>query len=70
MPYFSLGIIVPANETDIDAFVDRQLARYESGFPTSNCEGSRLIRRSDHWVTGTGKWLSGVRNTGRFGRDM
>ena len=69
MPYFTMGVIVPANETDINAFVDRQIDPYDCGFPSSNCEGHRLIRRSDHWVTGTGEWLSGVCNTHRFGRD-
>lgn len=68
MPHFTMGIIVPANETDINAFVDRQVDPYDSGYPTSNCDGYRLIKRSDRWVTGTGEWLSGVRNTGRFGR--
>ena len=64
MPYFTMGVIVPATETDIQTFVDRQVDRYDTGFPISNCDGSRLINRSDHWVTGTGNWVSGVRNTG------
>jgi hypothetical protein len=69
MPHFTVGILVPADETDIDAFVERRVAPYNCGFPSSNCDGYRLIKRSDRWVSGTGKWLSGVRNTGRFGRD-
>jgi hypothetical protein len=69
MPHFTMGIIIPANVTDINAFVDRQIEPYNCGFPSSNCDGHRLIKRSDRWVTGTGEWLSGVRNTGRFGRD-
>jgi hypothetical protein len=69
MPHFTMGIIVPASESDVSAFVYRQIEPFNTGYPTSNCDGYRLIKRSDHWVRGTGPWLSGVRNTGRFGRD-
>src|SRR5262245_43995588 len=69
MPHFTMAVLVPDHATDINAFVDRQIDPYDCGFPSSNCEGHRLIKRSDDWVTGTGVWLSGVRNTGRFGRD-
>jgi hypothetical protein len=64
MPYFTMGIIIPAYVTDIEAFVSRQITPYNTGFPESNCDGGRLISRRDHWVIGTGSWLSGVRNTG------
>lgn len=69
MPYFTLGVLIPPHVTDINAFVDGQVDRYDIGYPEANCEGSRLIRRTDAGVTGTGPWLAGVRNTGQDGRD-